>query len=45
METHKIESSIQCEQCQLYFMNSSQLEMHEILCHPQEDYDDDEDSD
>lgn len=42
METHKNETSIQCEQCQLYFLNSNQLEMHEILCHPQEDFDEDD---
>lgn len=45
MKSHKIEADIQCEQCQLYFLDNNQLETHEMLCHPQEDYDEDEDSD
>ncbi|XP_055304076.1 zinc finger protein hangover [Sitodiplosis mosellana] len=43
MEGHKVKTSTQCEQCQLYFTNNNQLETHEMLCHPQEDFDEDSD--
>ncbi|XP_031629010.1 zinc finger protein hangover-like isoform X2 [Contarinia nasturtii] len=43
MDNHNVKTSIQCEQCQLYFTNNNQLENHEMLCHPQEDYDEDSD--
>lgn len=43
MKSHKIEADIQCEQCQLYFLDNNQLETHEMLCHPNEDYDEDSD--
>lgn len=43
MENHKTKTNTQCEQCQLYFTNNNQLETHEMLCHPQEDFDEDSD--
>lgn len=45
MESHKVETSlgIRCDQCQLHFTNNNQLESHEMLCHLQEDFDEDSD--
>lgn len=47
MESHKMQTNVECDSCQLYFASNNQLNHHEMLCHPKEDYadDDDEDSD
>lgn len=34
MESHKMQTDISCETCQLYFLNNNQLQEHDILCHP-----------
>lgn len=41
--SHEKETNIECEQCQSYFTNKNQLESHELLCHPKEEYDEDSD--
>lgn len=45
MEIHKKSTDIECKQCESYFINNDQLKAHVILCHPKEEYDDDDDSD
>lgn len=40
MESHKKPTQIECEECSFYFVNLKQLEKHESLCHPKEEYDD-----
>lgn len=40
MENHQKPTQIECEECSFYFVNLKQLEKHESLCHPKEEYDD-----
>lgn len=34
MESHKKQTDISCDKCQLYFADNYQLQEHDILCHP-----------